>query len=353
MGKKIGCIIIVLMLLGLVLGAFGAYSWYTNAIKTPAGSSDNQIEVEITKGESPDQIATDLFTRGLVIDKNAFFIYMKLNPALVDKIQAGFFYLKPNMTIPEVAAALQKAANKDDIRVTVLEGLRIDEVADALAIGFTGKAPNFSKDEFLKLVKKPDDTAWTGVTGEFLQKVKPAGKTLEGFLFPDTYLFAPTSDAKAVIEKMVENLASKISADDFAKLKVRNYAFYDSLVIASLIERETFTKAEKPLISDVFYKRLEKGVNGVKLLQVDAALLYLAEDWKADAFRLKSQDTPYNTYMHSGLPPTPICSPGIDSIKAAIYPESNDYYFYIHDNNGVVHFARTLSEHQANIRQYL
>jgi len=120
-----------------------------------------------------------------------------------------------------------------------------------------------------------------------------------------------------------------------------------------MIERETFTDDEKSQIADIIYKRLEQGVNGVKLLQIDATLLYIAKDWKADAFSLKGSDDLYNTYKYPGLPPTPIANPGIVSIQGAIYPERNDYLYYIHDDNGVVHFAKTLSEHNENVRKYL
>jgi UPF0755 protein len=232
--------------------------------------------------------------------------------------------------------------------------MRFDEIADVFTKQFGKESKtNFSRNEFVTICVTPDAVQFSAPVQNFLKQYKPIGRGLEGFVFPDTYFFNTTATAKDVVDKMISTLIAKLSSDDLTHIANSKYTFYQTLTVASIIEREAFTNLEKPDIADVFYKRLEEGVDGVRLLQVDAALLYSAKDWKADAFKLKSIDTPYNTYIHPGLTPTPISNPGIAAIRAAINPNPNPYFFYVHDKNGVVHFAKTLAEHNQNVRQYL
>jgi UPF0755 protein len=150
----------------------------------------------------------------------------------------------------------------------------------------------------------------------------------------------------------------KLEAEDYQVIYGSSYSFQQYLTVASLIERETLTLAEKPLVADIIYKRLENGVDGVKMLQFCSTMLYIIKDWTADeqineALKDKYKTNPYNTYRVAGLPPGPIANPGLAAIKAAIYPEKNDYYYFIHDANGVIHYGRNYAEHNANIAKYL
>lgn len=354
--KKVLIIFGILLLIGGA-GIFGAYTWYDNAIKTPTSDNSAAEVFEILPGESTEDIKKNLFSKGFITNELAFEIYLKLNSELGGKIQAGVFDLKRSYTIPELLVVLQKARNKEDIKVTIPEGLRYDEIAVIFENAFKDKNPNFSKDEFLKIVEEPWNYEFNeGVSKWLAGGNKPEKKNLEGFLYPDTYYFDKETDALSVIEKLITELFSRIPVEDRNAVtdgRYPKYSFYQKLIIASIIEREAATEEEMPQIADVLYKRLEYGVEGVKLLQVCPSVLYFVKDWKADVAKYWHVDNPYNTYKYPGLPPTPISNPGIKAIKAAIYPTSNEYYFYMHGNDGVIRYGKNLAEHNDNIRKYL
>lgn len=351
--KKLGFVFIALIFI-LILAGFAGLSWYQNAISQPAGEETEEVVIEVASGESIEQIADKLEAEGLLANKTAFVLYAKMNKDLVSGIQAGFFDIAPANTPKEIMQILQKSRTLDDIKVLVPPGLRADEITAILAGEFSElESSAFSAAEFANIVENPDLYSFSSTVQDFLNTTKPAGESLEGFLFPDTYFLAKDSTALTVVEKMIATLDSQVSDDDMAAVADSGYSFYEILNVAAMIEREALTPDEEPMIADVIYKRLEEGVEGVKLLQIDATLLYIAKDWKANAFLLKESDSPYNTYKFAGLPPTPIANPGFGAIEAAIYPESNDYFYYIHDNSGQIHYGRNLSEHESNVAKYL
>lgn len=351
--KKFIVIVVALAIIAAI-GIVAANYWYQKTITYTNSDNKAAVVFEVEVGENIEEIAEKLITSSIITEKEAFLIYAKFNPNLVAKIQAGYFEISPSNSIEEIFVLLQSAKDKEDVRVTIPEGLRNDEIADIITKAFNGvEDSEFNRAEFDVIVKNPDNSNITGTAKEFLNELKPAGASLEGYLYPDTYMFAKDATAEQVISKMLNTLSLKLSHEDIFTINNSKYSFYEILNVAAMIERESFAISEDAMIADVIYKRLEKGVNGVKLLQIDATLLYPAKDWKADAFALKKVDNPYNTYIHPGLPPTPIANPGIDAIKAAIYPEENDYYYYIHDKTGKIHFARTYNEHLTNVNNYL
>jgi len=350
-----GCFIFIILLVAI---AGTAYFWYQGRLNSRQ-STDEKFAFEVKPSESADVLIDRLIKEGLTSDKIVWQVYLKLNPALGNNIQAGNFMLNTNMSIPDVITALQKAEIKKGIKITIPEGLRYDEIATVLEKGFAGSVQNhFIKEEFIKIAENPGSVEFSEGVTTFLARNKPSGKNLEGYLFPETYFFEEGISARAVIEKLIIVLNQKLTESDYQAIYSSKYSYYEYLTVASLIERETLTEAEKPMVADVIFKRLENGISGVKLLQIDASLLYMIKDWKGagkinEAFKEQYKANPYNTYRIAGLPPTPICNPGISSLKAAIYPEKNEYYFYIHDSNGVIHYGKNLSEHNANVRKYL
>jgi UPF0755 protein len=163
---------------------------------------------------------------------------------------------------------------------------------------------------------------------------------LEGFLFPDKYSFPKTITTQEVIIKMVENF----------KQRVEEEYTYEDIILASIVEREGYNSNDRPIIAGIILKRFEEGW----LLQTDATLLYPIKDWEHTITpQDKEDDNPYNTYKNIGLPPTPICNPGLQSIEAVWNPEETDYYFYIHDKDGNAHYAETLEQHNENVNEYL
>jgi UPF0755 protein len=174
-------------------------------------------------------------------------------------------------------------------------------------------------------------------------------KELEGYLFPDTYLFLIEDTPDAVVAKMTENLKNK-TADLEEAIKNSGRNFDQILTMASLLEKEAAKTEDRKIISGILWKRLDKKM----ALQVDATLDYALGK---NTFELTTEDLrkdgPYNTYTRRGLPPTPICNPGLDAINAAIFPEKTAYWYYLSDKEGNLHYSKTYEEHKLNKTKYL
>lgn len=346
-------IILIIILIGVIIVS-SILAFYQSSLKKELLIKED-TKFTVVSGESVSKIVSNLKDKGIIGDTYITSIYLKQNPDKAKNFKAGEFVIKKGMNIKDLVETLQGASvDRNDVLVLIPEGLRHDEIAELLSKSFEeiGNS-NFKKSEYIEIAQNPDNYEFKPEVKDFLKVYKPEGKTLEGFLYPETYFFPKDASAIDVINTQINTLSGKMKDDDFSSISKSKYSFYEYLTMASMIEREAFTKAEKPEIADIILKRLEKGVLGVKLLQIDATLLYQAKDWKADPVREKAKDGPYNTYTRSGLPPTPISNPGIDSILATIYPNSNNYYFYLHDKDGKIYFAKTQAEHDINVRRYI
>ncbi len=288
----------------------------------PVSDNKSFINFVVNKGASASQIGNKLESAGLIKNALAFKIYIQFT-GQSGKLQSGQFKLSPSFSLFQTIDAL--FSGPTELWVTIPEGLRREEVA----VKFTSA---LGKD--------------TVFTNEFLQ----ASKGKEGYLFPDTYLFPLDASASAVVKKMTVTFNIKTLG---LTPKESNLTFIETVTMASLIERETKTDAERPIVAGILMNRLEAGMP----LQVDASVQYAVgtpKNWwpilnLAD-LQIKSS---YNTYKNAGLPPAPIASPGLSSLKAAFSPTTNNYWYYIHDATGQIHYAKTLSEHNANISKYL
>lgn len=325
--------IFLLALVTVVIAGILIKKDYDNALSTPNSEETQKISVSIDEGETVDSIVTDLVNAGLLKESwvNYFKVYVKLNN-ISTKIQAGTYQIPKNLNIQELVDTIQHAEDPS-VWVTIPEGLRKDEIANMLNTEFTKVAnTNFSKDQFLSLTNDKDYISTLGLPYTV--------NDLEGFLFPDKYAFAVDSSTKIVIDTMIVNFKKRVSTS----------VTYNDMIMASMVEREGFTSQDRPVIADIIKRRYNEGW----LLQIDATLLYPLKDWKHIITTTdKASNSPYNTYKKQGLPPTPICNPGLQSIEAVMNPQANNYYYYIHDKDGNAHYAETLTEHNNNIQQYL
>ncbi len=339
--KRVAILTTILVLLFGLL-----YFGYTYNLHKPASDSNETINFQIEQNESINSIVDNLKKEGLIKNKLIFKLYLKLSSKST-KIQAGDFLISRNVNMIELADVLSKAENFDVLKVTIVEGLRYKQIADVLSDAFIKKgSKNFSKEEFINIAEEPDNIEFGDEITNFLNKYKPKGKSLEGFLYPDTYEFETDTDAKFVIETLIKNFIAKTKSLNFTD------NFYDKLILASIVEKESFTDDEKKLIASVFINRLNINMP----LQSDATVNYATgkDDPRPTYVDLKI-DSKYNTYKYTGLPPSPICNPRLESINAAINPAKTEYYYFIHEQvgSGKVHFAKTYSEHLKNIKKYL
>lgn len=293
----------------------------------------------IVKGSGVTQIGKKLESEGII--KNALIFRVVTEVAgKTKKIQAGEYTLKSSMTLFEVIEKLVKGP--DEIWVTIPEGFRREEVGRRFAESLSAKDKEVFVAEFL-----------TSSNG------------LEGYLFPDTYLFPKTATPAVIVKALKTSFDRRIAGEVTTKLKENDRSLEDVVILASILERETLTDSEKPIVAGIYYNRLKASWP----LQADATLQYAVVEkkclsgsdpafwdckfWRPVTPSDKAINSAFNTYKFPGLPSSPIASPGLSSIVAAIEPEATDYWFYIHDSKGVIHYAKTLEEHNENIAKFL
>jgi UPF0755 protein len=335
MFKNIRSIIRIFLLALVTVAVAGIFIKlrYNKIIETPNSESSDKVVVTIDEGQAVDTIINTLIEKGVLKEnwKTYLKAYLRFND-LGSKLQAGTYSIPQNLNITEIVETLQRA-DSQDIWITIPEGLRKDEIADILSEEFNRyPTVEFSKSEFLNLTVDETYIAQFGLPTEV--------RNLEGYIFPDKYAFSRESTTESALTRMVDNFVVKVGTDDS----------YEDIILASMVEREGYTSNDRPIIADILKRRLKEGW----LLQVDATLLYPIKDWKHTITSVdKESDNPYNTYKYPGLTPTPICNPGLQSINAVRNPEPNNYYYYIHEEDGTPHYSRTLSEHSANVNKYL
>lgn len=292
----------VLLVVGLVL--------VKNSLK-PVGTGQVSKSFLIPKGSSASQIGNNLEKEGLIRSSLAFKIYVQFS-GKQRSISAGEFKLSPSMNLFEIVDTLQKGPI--ELWVTIPEGLRHEEIAAKFTEGLEKDAA-------------------------FQKELTSLFSTHEGYLFPETYLFPKEITAQKILDKMLSTFDAKVGQN----------VTKEQVIMASIIERETKGDAEKPVVAGILYKRIENGWP----LQVDASIQYVKGDWKPILVADKELNSSYNTYKYQGLPPGPISNPGLASIEAAMNPENSDYWYYLHEDDGTIHYAKTIEEHNANIRKYL
>lgn len=235
-----------------------------------------------------------------------------------------------------VTLDLRKALKEGQVqarKVTIPEGATLHQIAGLLAgEGLVGP------ERFLALAADPS------VAGSYI----PAAQTLEGFLFPGTYQFIEGQAEDTIIEAMVQRFYQAFPIEDELRARQLGKSVFEIVTLASIVEKEAVVDREKPIIAGVFYNRLEKGMR----LQADPTVLY----GRNRRGRIRTRDLranhPYNTYIHTGLPPGPIASPGAAALKAALEPATVNYFYFVSKNNGTHHFSRTLQEHNRAVRKY-
>lgn len=311
-------LLILFILITLTAGII--FTWWKNGISA-ADSKNNSSQIfVIEKGAGIREVANSLKQKGLIKDPIVFFLLTK-KIGFDKKIQAGDFRLNPSMNLYAIIEALTHGTL--DIWVTIPEGLRALEIADI----FEKELPTYEPD-------------WKNIL-----------ISNEGYLFPDTYLIPKDADINIVLSLMKNNFDKKYQTLNTSKSSLSKN---EIVTIASMIEREALRNEEKPSISSVIANRLRDGMS----LDIDATLQYIKGEnssgkwWSVPTANDKKINSPYNTYRNAGLPPTPISNPGFEALSAALNPKQTNYYYYIHDSNGNVHFAETLEKHNENIQKY-
>lgn len=339
-------ILVVLVLLALAL--VGGYWW----VNSPPSATHRLQIVIIPRGTHTTGIGRLLEREGVIRSAYAFIVQTKLTRT--GSVRAGRYRFYTDMGLREVIDTLARGPQKQggEQTVTIPEGYTLRQIADLLETkGVTdGKA-------FYKLAtdaRTIRDLRIAAPWFQSLQRQKPALKTLEGYLFPDTYEFQPHITPLKALETLVTNFGNRFvrpyQQDVDTGPQGQTHNLHEIVTIASLIEREAEIEADRARIAGVIENRLQRH----QKLQIDATVLYALGHHKN---RLLYKDlkvrSPYNTYAHAGLPPGPIANPGLPSLIAALHPEKHDYLYYVARPTGAHIFTRTPAEHAAAIKQVL
>jgi len=293
------------------------------------------VEIEIKEGMSLTQVADLLAQKGIIDNSLLFKIYAQ-QKGIEKKIIPGTYNLKTGSDYDEVIKVISAGPPIVSFKLVIPEGFTVNQIVSRLI-------------EDLPFIKETDIKDALNVGNynyDFLKDNNKVVQNLEGFLFPKTYEVLQQYTAQNIIEMFLSQYQFETSNLDYSFAIKNNFSAYDILKVASMIEREAYLPEERPLISAVIYNRLKLKMP----LGIDATLSYFLNKWDEPLTEsdLKT-DTPYNTRLYEGLPPTPICNPGLDSIKAALNPANVDYLYYV-VTDPVSHkhtFSKTLKEHNA------
>ena len=313
---------------------FATNNYYKQSLGPIDAEGSKEISVEVPSGASTDKISDILFDKGLIMNKTIFKFQVKRLEA-AGKLKAGNFNLNTGMNLEEIINKLtvsQKSTNT--VRFTIPEGYELIQIGEKLA-----KENIVDLDRFLELTsnKRNFEDKY-----DFL-KLLDEGQTLEGFLFPSTYEIFIGSEEEVVIGKMLDEFKKIYEKDIAHKLEAMDLSLNEVITLASIVEREGKLDSERPLMSAVFHNRIDQNM----ALQSCATVQYILGERKEV---LTNEDTripsPYNTYIHEGLPPGPIASPGEASLVAAVNPADVDYLFFVLTGSDGSHtFTKTYQEH--------
>jgi UPF0755 protein len=328
---------------------------YFRGINSSASRSGVDIVFNIEKGKGVKQISRDLYNQGLIKSRLNFQIYV-WQKGLENKMQAGEYILNPILSVKEIVKILAVGkAMSNEREIKIIDGWNISDIAN-----YFEKEGLFKKDDFYNLAGYPESIKVVNsrilepkdysAQFDFLAD-KPKSASLEGYLFPDTYRIFNNAALDDVILKLLDNFDKKISSEMRAEIKKQNKSIYEIVTMASIIEKEVKTYEDMRIVSGVFWDRIKNG----QALESCATLAYILGKNKPQYTQEDTEiDSLYNTYKNRGLTPGPICNPGLNAIKAAIYPEYTDYnYFLSATDDGKTIFSKTYEEHLRNKVKYL
>jgi len=321
-------LIVTLSTISILIGVFLSFIF----IFTPL--EEQSVTITIEPGSSAKYIALKLEQEGVVYHHLLFYSYILLN-AKSSTLKAGTFTILPDMSIAKIGQLLTTQQNQYLSKITIPEGFSLQEISFVFYknnILSHNQLSNYSNQEPSVELKKKF---------KFLNNFEK--KTLEGYLFPDTYFFSPKTSVEIVVKTMLSRFDETIWKEWQKRPKDFPLSFHQALTLASIIEKEARHKDEMQKISGVFFNRLNRKMP----LASDPTVIYaLGKTYKQRVYyKDLTVNSPYNTYKYPGLPPGPIASPGLAAFKAALYPEEHSYFFFFAKSDGYHFFTKTYADH--------
>ena len=309
--------------------------WYDGLLTQPLDPTGAEQAFTVEIGESVDTVAIHLQSVGLIRDADALRSYM-IYSGTDTSMQAGEYKLSTAMSAMDIAHQLQDAT-PEEVTFVVLAGWRLEEIADSLATS----GLSITYDEFLSAAKTPPQDY------DFLA----GASSMEGFAYPDSYIFSRKISVDEMIHDMLRNFSAHLTLDLKDGFEKQGLSVYQAVTLASMVERETVHEEEQPLIASVYLNRLKIGMklDADPTVQYAIGYNFLQQSWWTNPLTLLDLqvNSVYNTYKYPGLPPTPIANPSLGALHAVAFPDETNYYFFRAkcDGSGFHEFSETFDEH--------
>jgi len=339
----------LLVILVLLTAAVAAGVWLAVFLSLPGHPAETRLTIQA--GESADKIAASLADGGFIRSR-LIFRYFLTRSGQSTKLQPGTYDLTGVTSYGDIVSRLvEGGVSSGELVLLIKEGWNLRDIRDQLK-----KAGYARADDLYGITGTPAAVAAKGAAPAanfssdfpFLKGV-PSGVSLEGYLFPDTYRVYKDATPADIVRKLLENFGKKTGP---LAVQVANsgHSLFEIVTLASIIEDEVRSDEDRRLVSDIFWRRLAAGIP----LQADSTVNYATgKSLAAVSLEDTGAESRYNTYKYAGLPAGPICNPGLSAIQAALDPKANNYWFFLTDESGGVHYARNLQEHGANKAKYL
>ncbi|MFH1089417.1 MAG: endolytic transglycosylase MltG [Candidatus Uhrbacteria bacterium] len=332
----------VLFLVGTIFSA--SFIWDA-FLRTPSRDAESVV-VNVEPGSATDNISAKLKTADLIPSRFGFKLYVRLIKATKD-FQPGEFTIKKGSNYSSIVSLMTSVAS-DEVTITFPEGLSVIQMAERIDKAFGAGSGDVWRASLF-------DINWSetySFVPETLIMMSAATDPLEGYLFPDTYRVSRSGFPNDLTYKLLTNFSEKLSPELRVEIINQGKTIHEVLTLASIVEREVMTDIDRAKVADLFWRRLGVGM----ALQADSTVHYVVGNDDKNVYTSdldRSVDSPWNTYKYPGLPPGPICNPSLSAIKAVIYPEANDAWYFLTDADGNVHYARTNDEQNINKSLYL
>jgi UPF0755 protein len=325
-------LIIGSLLVIAILAIAAAFFWYQHET-SPVSNDANATRVRVTieSGTTPDEIGSLLAGKKVIRNTTAFEVYTRLSGTR-NKLQAGTFSLSPHESTAAIVDHLV-AGKTDQFSLTFLPGATVADNKKVLL------EAGYSQAEIDAAFKKTYESP--------LFQDKPANADLEGYIYGETYTFSAGSTVEQILQRTFDEFYAAISENDLISgLRAQGFNLYQGVTLASIIQREVSGQADSAQVAQIFLKRLNEGMP----LGADATFVYAAN--KAGITPTVDLDSPYNTRIHTGLPPGPISAPGVAALQAVAHPAEGDYLYFVSGDDGKNYYSRTIEEHEKNTREY-
>lgn len=324
-------VIVAILVLLLGGGFLTLRAWYNRNLG-PVSSSHQVVYFPIASGSSLQEIANDLKRADLIRNTTAFEAYVR-GRQLYSKMQAGTYALSPSMSTPQIVNKIVNGEVSTSY-ITILPGKTTKQIRS------TFKQEGYSEAE-LDVAFDPDT-----YPDEPILNNLPVGASLEGFLYPESFQKQADTPAQTIIRESLEEMQKHITSDIVKGFKAQGLSVYQGVTLASIVYQESGEPASQPTVAQVFLLRLKKGM----MLGSDVTAFYAAD--LAGQGQTLGVDSPYNTRLHTGLPPGPIGNMTQDALKAVAHPSKTDYLYFVAGDDGTIHFTHTQAEHEQAIKKY-